>query len=302
MPPQPPPAIEQLDLFEHSAALMVFNDLADALARDDLQAAPGALARLAAEHPGHAHQGAAQRLIGWLAAERQAPSDDEPEAVLRARAELSGPVTTAAHDVLGGAEAAPWLARRWLALARRAHALHFRREMPDAHAAALYLAGGHWAQAAEAAQRIESWRRIPVVLAWVVQADALHRGMDAVWPLLAELCWLAPARALALLRTLPDRRMPRWLQGFEAALDVDMDGTPQAIAWLPAWLLVEQPLLLEPLSLAQPTGDSEAERGLRLVATLLRLEREGRHAERTQRRRELQQLQPQLFAAYMKTR
>lgn len=164
--------------------------------------------------------------MAWLDAERQAAPADEPEALLRARTELSGPVTTAAHEVLGGAEAPPWLARRWL----------------------------------------------------------------------------APARALALLRTLPDRRLPRWLQGLEATLDADVDRTPQAIAWLPAWLLVEQPLLLEPLSLAQPVGDSECERGLRLMATLLRLERAGRHAERMQCRRELQQLQPQLFAAYMKTR
>lgn len=295
-------ASSQLDLFEDSAERMLFNDLADALSHDHAGQAHERLQRLADGFPSHPLLAEARLLIDQIGQEHPAGVAADADTLLAARALLQGPVSQAARDVLGADEAARWLPRRWMTLAQAAAALPYRREQGDAHAAALYLAGGHWAQAADAARGIESWRRIPTPLAWVAAATAQGQGLDIAWPLLAELCWLAPLRACELLQSLPDRRLPRWLQGLETALDLDLRSTPQACAWLPAWLLVDEPRCLQPLSQAQAVGDSDAERAMRLLAGLLRLEREGRQAERLERRRQLQQLQPQLFAAYMKTR
>jgi hypothetical protein len=76
----------------------------------------------------------------------------------------------------------------------------------------------------------------------------------------------------------------------------------QAWAWLPAWALVEQPLLLRALEPAQPPAERAQAQGFALVATLLRLERQGRHADIVEQRRRLRFLSEPLFAAYMKTR
>jgi len=130
------------------------------------------------------------------------------------------------------------------------------------------------------------------VLAWLAARAlraALHRMLD-----------LAPPRAAALARALAatphERRLARWLTAFEA----DLDGEDHD--WLPAWLLVEQPLLAGPLAAAQAQRDSPPERAFRTVLALLRLEREGRQREIAEQRRLLRDLHPGLFALYLKTR
>jgi hypothetical protein len=44
--------------------------------------------------------------------------------------------------------------------------------------AALYLRGAVWAQAAQAVERIASWRRIPQPLEWMVQARWRTQGSE----------------------------------------------------------------------------------------------------------------------------
>ena len=63
---------------------------------------------------------------------------------------------------------------------------------------------GDWAAAADAVGRIESWWRIPAPLAWMTEARHRMDGLDAAWPLLVELAWLAPKRFDALARSLAD--------------------------------------------------------------------------------------------------
>ena len=65
---------------------------------------------------------------------------------------------------------------------------------------------------------------------------------------------------------------------------------------------MDQPLLAEPLAGAQPTRHDAPERALLLVQALLRLERQGRHADVVAHRRELLGLSAWLFSIYMKTR
>ena len=169
------------------------------------------------------------------------------------------------------------------------------------HAAALYLRGQAWVQAAEAVEAIESWRRIPVPLLWMTQARWRSQGADAAWPLLAEALWLAPARAADLLPRLADRHLARLVERFENLFDPTATAAA-GWAWLPAFALVDQPLLAGPLATATPPAQTAPGAAFSVTMTLLRLERQGRHHEIVAQRARLKALSAALFTAYMSTR
>lgn len=295
----------QLDLFLHSHDTMLRNDVLEALLRHDEAAARAAHRALAEQAPLDVALAPLGTLIDAVAAAGTA-APATAAAVAEARAHIEQAVTAAARLLLGEATAATWLAPLWRALAARAAALPFRAANEHSHAAALWLCAGDAAAAAQAVEGIESWRRIPAPLAWMVQARMRSGGLDAVWPLLAELAWLAPARFAALAQQLADPLLDRLLRRFgaefEAGISADHSHPAEPLAWFPAWVLTDQPALAARLREAQPGLDTEPERALRLMVELLGLERQGRHHELIERRRRLRDLQPALFAAYMKTR
>jgi hypothetical protein len=291
--------MQQLDIFADSRDRVLVNLLADAVVGNDPAQARAAAAALREEFPDDRHLAPAQALIDALAAEALAGDSPLPDvaAALAARSHIEQVVQASALTLLGSEAAPTWLAARWRALARRASALPFDSAHPQAHAAALWLQGRAWDEAAAAVEGIESWRRKPQPLAWMVQARWHLAGQDATWPLLAELAWLAPPRLPALLALLRDTRLLKLARAFEAAFEDTPDWS-----WWPAWLLVEQALLAAPLDTAQTAADAAPERTFKLLLSLLRLERQGRHHEIIALRRQLQALQPTLFSAYMATR
>lgn len=141
-----------------------------------------------------------------------------------------------------------------------------------------------------------SWRRMPVPLAWMAQARYRLQGLDSTWPLLAELAWLAPARLVGITQALQDPLLQRFEQ------DVDLASSQHPLAWLPAWLLIDQPALLERLRDARTGQDSLPERTFRSLVELLGLERQGRQAELINHRKRLRDAQPALFEAYLRRR
>lgn len=108
--------------------------------------------------------------------------------------------------------------------------------------------------------------------------------------------------------------MPRQLDIFDDSRDVALrNDLAQAVldpvtasgadwAWLPAFALIDQPLLAGPLSSAKPSADAATGRAFQAVMALLRLERQGRHHEIVTYRARLKSLSAPLFAAYMSTR
>lgn len=168
------------------------------------------------------------------------------------------------------------------------------------HAAALWLRAGDWAAAADAVDRIESWRRIPASLAWMAEARHCIDGLDAAWPLLAELAWLAPKRFDRVSRALADPSLDRLRTHFDASFEGD--GSVADLAWLPAWLLIDAPKLARVVGRSQPSLHESPELAMRLLLDLLELERQGRHPDLVARRRELRGLNASLYALYMATR
>ena len=294
---QHPP--QQLDIFAHSRDVMLRNDVLHALDRRD---APGALAAcraLADEFPTDPDLASLDVLAHALAPPCDTPLTDH-DALARERHRLTDDVHVAAQRALSTAGADAWMRPMWQALALRCAGVAFQTARPDDHAAALWLRGAHWAQAVLAVQGIESWRRIPAPLAWMVEARCRLGQLDACWALLAELAWLAPGRLDALLRRPIDPLLTRLHTAFDRSFDGAGDASD--LPWFPAWVLTHTPALSPHLALAQPSQHTDAERGMRLLLDLLSLERQGRHNDLVQRRRALRDLHAPLYAAYMATR
>lgn len=303
----------QLDIFDDSRDLMLRNDVAAALERRDAAAARAAWQAL--QH-GYPHDGALAALHTLIEAiDSPAPAAwPDHAAACAARTQLAGPIEAAAVQVYGAAAATAWIRPLWRALAQRASALPFQARHSDEHAAPLWLRAGDAGEAAAAVERIESWRRIPAPLGWMAEAKHRACGLQAAWPLLAELAWLAPARLDALMPRLADPMLDRLRARFDATFDATPGAAPghcamgpagaaaPDLAWFPAWVLVEKPALADVLGAAQPSRHTPPEQALRLMVELLGLEHQGRHHDMVRQRRQLRDLQPGLYQAYMATR
>lgn len=289
----------QLDIFEHSRDIMLRNDVLHALQRRDAAAARAATDLLEDEFPRDPSLPDLACLAGALEAASIAAFAD-PAAAAAALRMLRDEVATAAQRLFGSADGGAWMKPLWQQAARRAAALDFRAEQATGHAAALWLQAGEPAAAAAAVERIASWRRIPAPLAWMCEARWQLQGLDACWGLLAELAWLAPARLETLMQGLADPLLQRLRRQFDATFEAD--GETPALAWFPAWVLIEKPALAPLLGQAQPGLQTEPERVMRALLDLLHLERQGRQRELVEQRRRLRELQPALFRAYMATR
>jgi hypothetical protein len=290
----------QLDIFADSGDVVRRNAFAEAVLAEDLPMARAAMQAWKAEWPDDRLLASGAALLAHLPATSDAPAGSglAAEAVAAAADTLDGVVGPAAAALLGE-DASPWMAKQWCALATQARNVAWRAELARVHPTALFLRGGQWGSAAQAVTSIPSWRRIPQPLLWMAEASWRNQGADAAWPLLAEAFWLAPARARALLASLAGSRLRAAMARFESDFELqDEDDW----AWWPAWLAVDQPLLAEILGLGEDAPERTAANGFRLVASLLRLEREGRHHDLVAARKRLQSLEPRLFACYMRTR
>ncbi len=301
----------QLDIFDHGRDLMLRNDVLAALEQRDVAAAHAARAELHEEYPDDAHL-ATLALLTEALERSPGPAFADHEALHQARRWMADTVGPAARRSFDPPSAAAWLAGLWRDLAQRAAPLPFRAECSDDHAVPLWLLAGDCPAAMDAVARIQAWRRTPAPLAWMAEARWRHDGLDAVWPLLAELAWLAPGRFDTLTRRLADPAIDTLRRRFDAEFEAELEtglesATPEAgddtgLAWFPAWVLTEKPALAHFLAEAQPLRQTAPERALRLMLELLNLERQGRHREVVQRRKELRDTQAALYAAYLKTR
>jgi len=287
----------QLDIFEHSRDVVLRNAVIDALHERDAGACMRAMATLSAEFGDDPRLPAFGLLCARLHSPLPTPFAREAASVILH--ETEGAVATAAHAVFGRAAQA-WLSPLWVELAAAIADYPFEPGHEALHAAPLLLRGGHWADAATRIEGIASWRRQPAPLAWMIEAHCRIAGFDAIWPLLAELAWMAPRRAQALAPRLAQPELNGLVRRFDA--EFEGEGTADDFAWFPAWALVAAGRLAEGLRLAQAGADTRPERCARIVLGLLALERQGRHAELVEGRKKLREAHPALFAYYMQDR
>ncbi|PQV44144.1 hypothetical protein [Paraburkholderia sp. BL21I4N1] len=289
----------QLDIFDDSRDVMLRNDVLSALQRHDAPGARSALQILTQEYPDDEALMAFDTLVTALEARCRVPFATQDTA-FEVRETVLASVRPSAIRLMGERTALIWLAPFWDELAQRATSLPFRAAQPNAHAASLYLQAGNWKAAESAVTRIESWRRIPAPLMWMAECRYRLDGLEAALPLLAELAWLSPTRLDDLLRQLEDNS----LNALRRAFDASFEGTGDIadLAWFPAWALIQKTGLAPLLKQTEPCRDTGPERAARLVLRLLALEREGRHHELMDSRRDLRDLHESLYRQYMKTR
>jgi hypothetical protein len=296
----------QLDLFADSRDVMLRNDVADALLRRDAPTARAALQRLQAEFAHEPQADALQCLVTQLERGHPAAITSAADAC-RAADVIEQHIGPAAAAVLGDGSRA-WLQPLWRELAQACAGVAFAPEHAPGHAAALWLRAECGREAADAVGRIPSWRRIPAALAWMVQARHRLLGLDAAWPLLAELAWLAPSRFVGLRPLLADpvleRLCKRFAAGYEGGDGDGGDGRDGDADWMwfPAWAAIDQPALVRPLGEAQTQRGDAPERALALVRELIGYEHQGRQRDLIAGRKALRDLNGALFAAYMATR
>lgn len=285
----------QLDLFEHSRDVMLRNAVVEALRARDADAAQSAMVTLRAEYPADTLLPELEALVCKL----PTPSWPAGLTLVQAAAEVRAMeevLMPAAQRVLGK-DAAVWLAPHWGALAQAILGQAFAPEAP--HAALLYLRAGDWSAAIKAIETIPSWRRKPAPLCWMIEALCRTTGAQALWPISAELAWMAPEAARPLLSRLADNDLSRHLKCFDREFEPAAD---LGFAWFPAWLLIEDGGYAPRIGAAEKGDGSVPERCARLLVTLLALERQGRHAELIEHRRRLRDLDGTLFARYMQSR
>ena len=291
--------MQQLDIFADSRDVALRNDVVDHLQRRNAAVARTALTLLAREYPNDNALPAMTALVGELENVSTLPVTDHAELDAMCR-HLEGEVVPAARQVLSEQNAQSWLAPCWRALAQCASALTYRGTDPDSHAAPLWIRAAEYQAASDAIETIESWWRIPSPLAWKTEARYRAAGIDAAWPLLAELAWLAPAKFTRLLVVLEDASVDALRRRFDAAFPGT--GEIEDYAWFPAWLMVIKPALAGRLGEARVQRDLPASRATALLGEILRREQEGDQLELIALRQELSRLHAGLFDVYMATR
>ena len=287
----------QLDIFEHSRDVVLRNAAIDALRLRDAAACAHAIAALAAEYGADPLLPALGLLCEKLHAPIAIPLARETAVALLQ--ETAGAVTAAAHEVFGNSAQA-WLGPVWAELATAVAPYPFDPDDEELHAAALLLRAGRWTEAAASIEGIASWRRQPAPLAWMIEARGRSAYFAAIWPLLAELAWMAPRRAQALASRLALPELDRLLRGFDA--EFEGEGAAEDFAWFPAWVLIADRRHAAGLQLVQDGAHTRPETCARIVLGLLALERQGRHGELVEGRRKLRSAHPALFARYMQDR
>jgi hypothetical protein len=205
----------QLDLFEDSRDVMLRNDVLTTLEQRNAAAGREALQRLGAEYPDDALMPTLETLVGVL--ESPVHGHFTNHAALRDTCEAwCLPCMPAARRAFGDAAGMAWCLPLWRALARAASQLPFHREMPEWHAAPLWMRATEWTTACDSIKCIESWRRIPITLAWMAETVYRLQGLDPAWPLLAELAWLSPKKLGSLMQTLGDSALLALRRRFDA--------------------------------------------------------------------------------------
>ncbi|WP_063936333.1 hypothetical protein [Caballeronia temeraria] len=291
--------MQQLDIFADSRDVVLRNDVVEHLQRRHAEDARTSLTQLASEYPDDSALPAMTTLVRELENESSLPLTDHAELAWVLR-HLEDAVMPAAQRVLPAPDVHAWTTPCWRSLAQRAAPLPFCATHSESHAAPLWLRAGNWAAATDAINTIESWWRIPSPLAWMTEARYRAGGLDAAWPLFAELAWLAPSRFAALIAGLRDASLDALRRHFDA--DFSGTGEIEDYTWFPAWLVVVKPALASRLGEARVQRDLPASRATALLGEILRREHEGDQYELVTLREELSRLHTGLFDAYMATR
>ena len=289
----------QLDLFEHSRAVVLANGVIDALLARDAALATERFNSLCIEEPGHRAREALQTLCRALD-EWPRPSAN-PAEIAEAVRWLDAKPHPAALAVMGD-QAANFMRPFWRELASAAGPHAYDSAFPQSYGASLYLRCGDAVAAATAAQAVPNCDGNDDALHWIAVARYRAEGFDACRAPLMRLALLAPKRLPALLAEIDEPLLNRDWRAFQSDchwLDSE-DGT--AGSWYPAWHLVEHPGMEIEIGELATLPATRAAQTFVEIRRLLSLEKRGYSAPLISARIRLRELSREVFALYMARR
>ena len=289
----------QLDLFLHSRAVVLANDVIAALLARDAVGAAECLDRLCAEEPGHRVRKALETLCHTLG-EWPFPSTN-PAEIAEAIRRLKTDVYPAALAAMGD-KATEFMRPLWRDLAQAASAHDYDAAFPQSYSAALYLRCGDAEAAAAAAQAVARHDDNVDALHWLAVARYRMEGLAACRIPLMRLALLGPERLPGALSEIDDPLLNRDWRAFHAACHW-LDPEDQTVgAWFPAWYLVEHPGIRIDWGGAATLPATRAAQAFVAIARLLELEKHGYSTALVSARSRLRDLDPDMFAFYMARR
>ena len=282
---------DQLDLFIDSAQTAAVNALLDALIARDAGKTRQALERLVRIDRDHGQRFHASTLISAL----EVPTPAEPAHGLELLERMEREWVPAASTLLG-ARRCDFLAPLWRDIGRALDPAPFDPGNPERHASRAYREGLDWERMRRSVLAVPGYESEPVLLARLAEAHWRLRDRVKAIESWFALCRLAPEEFEQLIEVsdVADWSLQNaWRVAQEQALEHDM--TP---AWLPAWMLIEEPGLAGVL--APRHTDDEPSRAFDLVIALLV------HPDLDERgielRRSLQAIHPGLLERFLAKR
>jgi len=289
----------QLDLFLHSGAVALANNVADALFARDAVGAAECLDRLRADEPDHQACKALETLCQVLR-EWPLPSSS-PAEIDNAIRRLETDAHPAAFAAMGD-KAAEFMRGLWRDLAQAGSMHVYDSAFPQSYSAALYLRFGDAESAAIAAQAIADHDNNVDALHWLAVARYRLEGLDACRMPLMRLALLGPECLPRALAEIDDPLLERDWNAFHAAchwLDPDERSVG---AWFPAWHLVEHPGVRIDCGGPATLPATRPAQAFVAIARLLDLEKHGYSNALISARSELRSLDPDMFDFYMARR
>jgi len=290
----------QLDLFAHSRATILLNDLIDSVLERDTTRIDQLLELLRVEAPGHpalnSFGALRQVLEHWPPANTARPADTE-----RVVEWLDLHVSQTAASVLGAA-ASSFMRSLWHELAEAVADQLYDPTHPRSHRVYCHLRAGDGRRALEALATIEGRERDPFLLHYATLARYHTSGWHACRSQFFTLALTAPQHLPATLTVLSDPSLNADWEGFWTDC-IWLDQRDETSAgWFPAWYLIEHPATRLADMVAAEDSDGPWARAFRTMTVVLTLERCGYGDRLIAARAELQRIDPRLFAHYMTRR
>lgn len=287
--------MHQLDIFADSVPVQRANDLSAALTNFDRKAAKLALRYLVAADPHHAGLPQYQVLCDFI--DHWVDSCDDPDwprtpAAVAAEEKLIREQIIPAAIVMGNA-GVDLVRKCWAILAKASEGAGIDPEHYDCFAAELYLRAQQFHDVVRTAQRVSGAEMRATVQRLLglgyYGCGETEQAMRAV----LRYAWLAPQRFNAFIDEVPDAKLARDWNDFQADLG-DLDAT-----WFPAWCAHEKKA---GISMLDKLPASEGCMAYRLVMDLAIRERGGLCRAVYEDRARLKRLNENFFAFYMKRR
>ncbi|MFM9889000.1 MAG: hypothetical protein ACKVQT_38745 [Burkholderiales bacterium] len=288
----------QLDLFRDTRAVMLANDVADALLATDAARARRVFADLLREAPRHPAAIAMQVLIDFV--ERWQLPAPRASDIARMAGWIAAEIRPAARQALGSNDVA-FIRPFYRALADCAIGLDYDPGHPAGHRADLCLQCDAFTAAEAASLSIPRWQVNPDALAWLTTARYRLYGLDAARPSLFALAWCGPKRCESVITTLADPALDRDWRAFLGASEWESVGDDTLPAWFPAWTVIEHPAIkVDPIDTDLPSA--VAVRATTMLVRIRELEKQGSSRALLTAREALRDLNGELFAIYMARR